>query len=322
MSSVFISYGSPDEKFAQYLYDFFTKNNVKAFYFPESSTPGKKLHHVMRDEINSHDKTILICSKNSLTRKGVLNEIEEVLQKEARHGGEALLIPVMLDKYVLEEWRPEKPNLAFAIRDRVFADFSDDNLSEEVKQNTLRKLLDAVTDETDLCFNTYKISVEICQLAENRASYVIEKHIIVRRGHVDEIKFDDLFSDGSLSIDDCSGGKVIGDNCFGGNRTISVKLDQRHNKGDEIFVGLVMSVENAFSNNLEYIGHRISSPYKSFLIQLKSVVDKPILESWVQETYQQNEQSLCAELSDDRLFASVEIENPKPAAFYKLFWRW
>jgi hypothetical protein len=46
---------------------------------------------------------LLLCSRHSLNQKGVLNEIQETLAREARDGGASYLLPIMLDDYVLKE---------------------------------------------------------------------------------------------------------------------------------------------------------------------------------------------------------------------------
>jgi hypothetical protein len=94
LESVFISYGSPDESFARRLSNALRDNGVRVFFFPEDATPGERLHHVMRDGINQYEKMILVCSKASLTREGVMNEIEEALSREAREGGITRVSPV------------------------------------------------------------------------------------------------------------------------------------------------------------------------------------------------------------------------------------
>jgi uncharacterized protein YjbI with pentapeptide repeats len=130
MRSTFISYGGPDTAFARKLYEALHENGVTAFFFPEHAVPGERLHRMMREGVNQHDRVVLVCSKASLTRPGVLNEIEEALAREAREGGETYLIPIRLDDYVFSGWAPTRPDLAQAIRDRVVADFTgalDDN---------------------------------------------------------------------------------------------------------------------------------------------------------------------------------------------------
>lgn len=123
LQSVFISYGSPDSEFAQQLHDGLQHAGVRTFFFPEHSTPGDKLHHVMRTGVNAYDRVVLICSKGSLRRAGVVNELEETLQREAREGGTSILIPIMIDDHVFGEWSSERPDIAQAVRDRVVADF-------------------------------------------------------------------------------------------------------------------------------------------------------------------------------------------------------
>lgn len=123
LQSTFLSYGGPDEPFVRRLYEFLHRNGVTTFFFPEHAVPGEKLHRTMREGVNNHDRVILVCSKASLDRPGVLNEIEETLAREARHGGASYLIPIRLDDYVFKEWAPPNPDTAQAIRDRVVADF-------------------------------------------------------------------------------------------------------------------------------------------------------------------------------------------------------
>jgi TIR domain/Pentapeptide repeats (8 copies) len=123
LQSTFISYGGPDTAFAQQLNDALLKNGVTTFFFAKDAIPGKKLHRLMREGVNQHDRVILICSKASLDRPGVLNEITETLQRESRDGGKAYLIPITLDDHVFSGWKPEDPGVAQAIRDRVVADF-------------------------------------------------------------------------------------------------------------------------------------------------------------------------------------------------------
>jgi len=45
-----------------------------------------------------------------------MNELEETLIREGRDGGNAYLIPVRLDDFVLGEWNPERLDLAQAVR--------------------------------------------------------------------------------------------------------------------------------------------------------------------------------------------------------------
>jgi len=144
MRSTFISYGSPDETFAKKLYESLHKNGVRVFLFSEHAEPGERLHRMMRKGVNEHDRVVLVCSRASLDRKGVMNEIEETLAREAREGGETFLIPIRLDEYVFNGWKPKQEDIAQAVRDRVVADFEGADTDPAKFDAALSKLLRAL----------------------------------------------------------------------------------------------------------------------------------------------------------------------------------
>ena len=69
-----------------------------------------RLHHEIKKNINKYDRLILLCSRRSLIRKGVLNEIEEVFEREAAEGGTSIIIPISLDDVLFEMWWKYEPN--------------------------------------------------------------------------------------------------------------------------------------------------------------------------------------------------------------------
>jgi CheY-like chemotaxis protein len=138
--SAFISYGGPDETFARKLHARLVQLGVKTFLFALHAKPGEKLHRVMREGINRYDRVILVCSKRSLDRPGVLNEIEETLQRESRSGGISVLIPITLDDYVFHAWAPERSDVAQAVRDRVVADFRGTEEDEDLFEQAMVRL--------------------------------------------------------------------------------------------------------------------------------------------------------------------------------------
>ena len=140
MQSTFISYGTPDEPFARRLNDALEERGVTTFFFKDDAPPGEMLHRVMRKGVNEHDRVILICSRESLDRPGVLNELEETLARESRDGGQTYLLPVRVDDYVLNGWNPRNADLAQAVRDRVIADFSRHHVADEFEA-ALAKLI-------------------------------------------------------------------------------------------------------------------------------------------------------------------------------------
>jgi len=121
--SVFISYGGGDEPTAARLSGVLEAAGVDTFFFPASGTIGERLHRVMRVNVTDYDRVLLVCSKRSLDRPGVLNEIEECLVREAREGGSEILIPIRLDDYVFDGWSPDRSDLADAVKARVIGDF-------------------------------------------------------------------------------------------------------------------------------------------------------------------------------------------------------
>jgi TIR domain len=142
--SAFISHGSPDEPFADKISTALMQNGVPTFLFRRNAVPGEKLHRTMRKGIAEHDRVILICSRASLNREPVLFEIEEALTREAKMKGESLLIPIRLDRYVLDEWKTEREDIAEAVRSRVVADFEGADQDEDKFQAGLRRLLTAL----------------------------------------------------------------------------------------------------------------------------------------------------------------------------------
>ncbi|WP_129572530.1 MULTISPECIES: toll/interleukin-1 receptor domain-containing protein [Sorangium] len=148
LQSTFISYGAPDEPFARKLYEALHRNGVTTFFFPEHAEPGEKLHRTMRKGVNEYDRVILICSRSSLDRKGVLNELEEILTREARDGGASYLIPIRLDDYVFTGWKPPNADVAQAVRDRVVADFEGAETDDAKFQAGLQKLIRALRKKT------------------------------------------------------------------------------------------------------------------------------------------------------------------------------
>lgn len=148
--STFISYGQPDEAFAQKLNDALLQGGVTTFFFKYDAVPGQPLHRLMREGVNEHDRVILVCSKGSLRRSGVLNEIEETFRREARDGGAAYLIPIRLDNYILAkeletEWEKRgKKHFVMGIRDRVVADFRGTKKDASKFTSALSKLIAAL----------------------------------------------------------------------------------------------------------------------------------------------------------------------------------
>lgn len=144
MQSIFISYGAPDALFALRVYESLRAHGVTAFIFQEDARPGTRLTHEIFDQIQRHDRILLVCSKRSLTRPGVLNEIRETLDREARDAGASYLLPIMLDDYVLTEWRTVEPSLAERVGSRVIADFRHARSDRAAFDKAMNRVIDAL----------------------------------------------------------------------------------------------------------------------------------------------------------------------------------
>lgn len=147
MQSTFISYGGPDETFARKLYEALRAHGVIVFFFPEDATLGERIDSEVFRRLQEQDRVILICSRSSLDRPGVLNEIQETFDREARDGGATYLLPVMLDDYVLKGWRTTQPELAERVSRRVVGDFRKAKRNRAAFESALDRLLDALKNK-------------------------------------------------------------------------------------------------------------------------------------------------------------------------------
>lgn len=137
--SAFISFGGPDEAIAARINLALIKRGVrKTWFFPIDKVPGQKLHRMMSEGIENYDRCILICSENSLSRPGVLNEIERVLEKEAAAGGAEILIPVTIDNFVFDGWAPARADVARQVKSRVIS------VIEVESENSFDQILDGI----------------------------------------------------------------------------------------------------------------------------------------------------------------------------------
>ena len=108
--TVFLSYGGPDVGIAESLRNDLEKSGIDTWWFPSNAQWGEKIHHEVSKNILKFDRLLLICSRRSLIRKGVLHEIEEVVDRESEQGGISILIPVAIDDVLDTEWWRYEPD--------------------------------------------------------------------------------------------------------------------------------------------------------------------------------------------------------------------
>ncbi len=171
--TVFISFGGPDEGAARIINDALKSKGVKTWFFPDDAEPGAKLHRVMHDGVNEYDRVLLLCSKDALSRPGVLNEIERVLEREAKEGGTDILIPVALDDFVYSDWAPNRADISSQIRSRVIAKILIDSkeFDQTIETHDYDKaysLITKIQPALDTLFNEVRILADNPRLKHNR----------------------------------------------------------------------------------------------------------------------------------------------------------
>lgn len=131
LRSTFISYGGPDADFARTLYRRLAVAGVRVQFFEKDAVPGESLALYMRRAIEENERIAFICSRDSLDRDGVVNELTLALEKEAKSRGARIIIPIALDSYVYDDWKPEDPTMKEALTRRVVADFRDSSAFDQ-----------------------------------------------------------------------------------------------------------------------------------------------------------------------------------------------
>ena len=100
--SCFISYARADHAFADYLRHRLLKSNVSCWQDTQDMRGGIYWRGQIYDAIEKQDKLVLVCSRASLTRAAVVEEILETIDRERRTGTQKLF-PIRLDDYVFSE---------------------------------------------------------------------------------------------------------------------------------------------------------------------------------------------------------------------------
>jgi len=80
--SLFISYSTKDQEFAERLHADLRAKGVRCWFAPHDIHGGKKLHEQIDDAIRVHDKLLLILSPASMTSEWVKTEIAKARKHE------------------------------------------------------------------------------------------------------------------------------------------------------------------------------------------------------------------------------------------------
>jgi len=126
--SLFISYSSKDEDFAERLHADLQAKGVRCWFAPHDVQSGRKLHEQIDEAIRVHDKLLLILSPHSMNSEWVKTEISKARRREVRDG-KRVLFPIRLCSYdELRDWEcfdaDTGKDSACEVREYFIPDFS------------------------------------------------------------------------------------------------------------------------------------------------------------------------------------------------------
>jgi hypothetical protein len=126
--SLFISYSTKDQAFADRLHADLQAKAVRCWFAPHDIRGGRKIHEQIDEAIRVYDKLLLILSPSSMTSDWVKWEIANARTREISEG-KRVLFPIRLCPYeTLNDWKcpgtHPGSDLAPEIREYFIPDFS------------------------------------------------------------------------------------------------------------------------------------------------------------------------------------------------------
>jgi uncharacterized protein YjbI with pentapeptide repeats len=98
--SCFLSHAGPDAEFADRLRNDLVSNNVSCWHYRYDMRGGQFWRTQISEAIKIHEKLILVCSKQALLTRNVVDEIVAALERE-RETHSQKLFPIRLDDFIL-----------------------------------------------------------------------------------------------------------------------------------------------------------------------------------------------------------------------------
>jgi hypothetical protein len=105
--SCFICYGKPEEKKARRMFNALRGVGVPCWLYPESAVPGKPVWKQIRQKLDTAERWLVLCSERSLTREGVLRELEHMIDIDAQR-----IIPLSMD----DRWHTDEFQIQIGTR--------------------------------------------------------------------------------------------------------------------------------------------------------------------------------------------------------------
>ena len=126
--SLFISYSTHDQVFAERLHADLQAKGVRCWFAPHKLQAGKKVYRQIDEAIRVYDKLLLILSPDSMESEWVKAEIFKAREREIREG-KRVLFPIRLCSFeALRNWKlfdaDTGKDLAREIREYFIPDFS------------------------------------------------------------------------------------------------------------------------------------------------------------------------------------------------------
>ena len=126
--SLFISYSTKDQEFADRLHADLQDKGVRCWFAPHNVKGGKKLHEQIDEAIRLYDKLLLILSPASMESEWVKTEISKARKREVKED-KRVLFPIRLCSYeALRDWEcfdaDAGKDSAREIREYFIPDFS------------------------------------------------------------------------------------------------------------------------------------------------------------------------------------------------------
>lgn len=126
--SLFISYSTKDQEFANRLHADLQAKGVRCWFAPHDMRSGKKVHEQIDEAIRLYDKLLLILSPASMESEWVKTEISKARKREVKEG-KRILFPIRLCSFeMLRDWEcfdsDAGKDSAREIREYFIPDFS------------------------------------------------------------------------------------------------------------------------------------------------------------------------------------------------------
>ena len=136
--SLFISYSTADEKFAQKLYEDLQDYGIRCWFAPHDIKSGEKIFEQIDNAIQIFDRLLLILSGASMTSEWVKTEISKARKKEVKQDRQVLFPISIVDFEQIKRWECFDADVgkdsAKEIREYYIPDFSNWQDDREYKQ--------------------------------------------------------------------------------------------------------------------------------------------------------------------------------------------